>query len=122
MMIITADRKYGQFFWIENSAIKLRGTYKDFSPLLTEDSKTQNEYVAYINLTSGLDDSLNVLKNKLLEIPNSRNPDSVIYQEKIFEITYILKQRKIDFFKNHPNSVFTTISLFSEASHKRIHQ
>jgi peroxiredoxin len=56
---------------------------------------------------------------KLPELLYRQNPDSVIYKEKISEITTLLKQRKITFFKTHPNSVLTTASLFFEASHQR---
>ncbi|MEI2709284.1 MAG: TlpA disulfide reductase family protein [Chitinophagaceae bacterium] len=119
ILVISKDRKQGYLFWIENESIKLQGIYKDLSPLITTNSKTQNEFREYMLSTTSIKDSLSKATWKFDSLRFRHNSDSNIYQLKVLQFSSLLKQTNIDFIKKYPSSIISTQTLFFEAHHKR---
>lgn len=120
LLVISKDRKQGYIFWVENTSTKFQGIYRDLSPLSTNNSVTQNEFREYMLSTTSLNDSLSAATKKFHALRFNHDPDSIIYQRKISQVSSILKNVNIDFIKKYPNSVISTHTLFFEASHKRL--
>ena len=119
LLLISKDRKQGYIFWVENRAIKLNGIYKDLSPLITNNSTTQNEFREYLLLTTMLKDSLLSATKQFQTLRFNLNPDSSIYKDRLAQISSAIKQVNIDFIKKYPNSIISTQTLFIEAHAKR---
>ncbi len=117
-LILSKDRKQGYLIWIEDSTLFLDGTYNDLSLLKGKGSRTHEEFIEYMELTSEDRVILNKLKAGWSESIWKQKADSTNFKTKIEELKLLLKNKNTGFVTSHPNSTISTYILLLETTKK----